>query len=161
MVKVIDPALRKDQSGFYTIKAEFTHDDLDILVESLNTLIHKGIQDQGRLQATLTLYSNIFGLWENTTANPTPVDPALVKIPDQPCPEFAHWDQIKEECVPIAGYYKDNDGNFKPIIVNDCGANAHFDIDKGCICNEGFFRDKSGNCVPIPVKEPPIEPPPE
>lgn len=152
MVKIIDPALRKDTTGFYTIKADLTHDDLDILVEALNTYIHKGIQDQPRLQATLTLYGNIFGFWENTSSSPTPVDPALVKIPDEPCKENGHWDKDLLKCVPNAGFFEDENGNYVPLPVTSCGNNAHFDSILGCVCDEGFQRDKSGNCVPIPVK---------
>lgn len=161
MVKVIDTALKKDETGLFTIKLDVTHDELNILLDALNTRLHKGISDPEERQETTALYSKIFGFWENTSSDPTPIDPLYVKIPDMPCPENAHWDGNVQKCLANAGYYEDKDGVFKPLPVQDCGANAHFDDEKGCMCDDGFQRDKeTGLCVPIPEPPPPKEPEP-
>lgn len=151
MVKVLDTTIKKDETGDYTISINVTHNELNILVDALNFRIHDPPPEQAEYEALLALNSKIFGFWENTSTSPTPIDPAYIKVPDMPCPDHATWDENKQTCVADAGYYKDENGIFVPLPVNDCGANAHFDTQKGCICNDGFERDKFGNCVPIVI----------
>ena len=156
-MKITDPRIIKNIEGNYFIKNNLDHKELDIIAEALSIMIHKGIPDPQRYEEVVKLYGEIQEMWDNTTlTNPLPVNPQLVKenvIEPQKCPDNSTWNDKLKDCVPNNGYYKDSDtGEIKPVPISDCGLNAHFDSEKGCVCNDGFERDKLGNCVPIPTK---------